>query len=110
MPSDPIPALLAQIDPARLRRDLFYLCADPLPRRVVNYTRPGQNKSTLDEADDYIQAQLEAAGYAVEKEPYPVQAFRRDLTKRIDHQTSRGFHGYQLTGPGWKRKRRRRAI
>ena len=78
MPRDPIPELLQQVDLQTIRRHLFYLADDPLPYRKVNYTLPGHAKSTLDEADDYIQSQLESWGYAVEREGCPVQAFLRD--------------------------------
>jgi Zn-dependent M28 family amino/carboxypeptidase len=79
--SDPIPSLIRQLDGSRLRESLYYLAADPLPFRKVNYTLPGHDKTTLDEADDYLQAKLEASGYLVEKEGVPVQAFRCDVTK-----------------------------
>lgn len=86
MSHDPIPALIRQTDPKRLRADLFYLSDDPLPFRKVNCTLPGHNKSTLDEADDFIQHRLEALGYPVEKEACPVQVFRRDQTKPLARQ------------------------
>ncbi len=79
--SDPIPALLQQLDATRLREMLYHLAADPLPFRKLNYTIPGHDQATLYEADDYLQARLEACGYAVEKEGVPVQAFRCDTTK-----------------------------
>ncbi len=88
MSHDPIPGLLQQVDQEMIRRHLFFLAADPLPYRKVNYTLPGHSKSTLDEADDYIQAQLESWGYAVEREGCPVQAFRRDRSKPITAQYS----------------------
>jgi hypothetical protein len=88
MPTDIIPDLIRQVDEARLRRDLFYLSKDPLPFRKLNYTRPGQTKSTLDEADDYVQAQLEACGYLVAREAVRVQAFRCDSSKPKAHQYS----------------------
>jgi hypothetical protein len=81
MPADIIPSLIRQVDEARLRRDLFFLARDPLPFRKLNYTRPGQSKNSLYEADDYIQAILEASGYRVEKEGVQVQAFGCDLSK-----------------------------
>ena len=79
--SDPIPGLMAQLDVSLIRERLYYLAQDPLPYRKLNYTLPGHDKSTLDEADDYLQAQLESCGYTVEKEPAPVQAYRCDSTK-----------------------------
>jgi hypothetical protein len=81
MPPDPIPGLTQQVDPQRLRANLFYLSQDPLPYRKLNHTLPGHAQCTLYEADDFIQAQLESWGYQVEKEGCPVQCFRCDLTK-----------------------------
>jgi hypothetical protein len=83
---DPIPALIAQVDVQRLRADLFYLSHDPLPFRKLNYTRPGQDRCSLYEADDFIQARLEGYGYRVEREGCQVQAFRCDPAKPIRHQ------------------------
>lgn len=76
MADSPIRDILAQVSPARLREDLHYLCVDPLPVRRANYARPGQSVSTLDEADAFIAARLESLGYAVERQPCRVQAFR----------------------------------
>ncbi len=83
---DPIPALLASLQPARVRRDIYYLASDPLPVRKANCALPGHTKSTLDEADDYIAAEMATAGYTVEREACRVQAFRRDMRKPIQHQ------------------------
>lgn len=77
--------ILDLVDPNRLKRDLFYLCSEPLRYRKVNYTRPGAAMSSLDEADAYISGQIESAGYEVEKTEYQVQAFRCDETKPIHH-------------------------
>ena len=88
MSPDPIPGLIAGVDAAAISRDLHYLCHDPLPYRKLNYTLPGHEKSTLDEADDYICQKLAKAGYAVEKEPVQVQAFRRDESKPLHAQYS----------------------
>jgi hypothetical protein len=86
--TDLISNLIRQVDEERLRRDLFYLAKDPLPYRKLNYTRPGHAKSTLDEADEYIQVKLEACGYQVEREAVRVQAFRCDPSKPKAHQYS----------------------
>jgi hypothetical protein len=80
---------IAAVDPGRIRRDVLYLAADPLPFRKLNYTVPGHARNSLYEADDYIQAQLEQAGYAVEREGIEVQAFRRDRKKALQHQYSK---------------------
>ena len=86
--SDPTPDLMQQLDAERMREDIHHLAKDPLPFRKVNYTRPGHEKSTLDEADDYIQSRLEAFGYEVEKEGVQVQAFRCDESKPKSSQYS----------------------
>jgi hypothetical protein len=86
--TDPIPQMLARVDAERVRAALFYLARDPLPYRKLNYTLPSHVRCTLYEADDYLRAGLEAAGYAVTAEACPVQAFRRDTTKPNAHQYS----------------------
>lgn len=89
MTTDPIPHWLARVDAERLRRDLFTLSKDPLPCRRLNYTRPGHDRCTLYEADDFIQARLESIGYAVEREGVEVQAYRCDASKPKAQQYSR---------------------
>lgn len=86
MSKDPIPALIQRVDLQRLADSLFYLAKDPLPFRKLNFTLPGHSKSTLDEADDFIQARLEEAGYRVEREGVDVQAFGCDPSKPKAHQ------------------------
>jgi len=86
---DTIASLMRRVDQKRLAGSIDYLARDPLPCRRLNYTLPGHAKSTLDEADDFIQAQLESWGYVIEKEAVQVQAFRRDLAKPLAHQYSR---------------------
>lgn len=66
-----------------MRKDLFYLARDPLPRRTLNHSLPGHEHSTLHEADKYIETRLRSWGYEVEHEIVDVQAFRRDETKPI---------------------------
>ena len=82
MSTDPAHDIIQQVDAQQMRADLYYLCDDPLPYRKLNYTLPGHDKSTLYEADDYIQNKLEGWGYTVEKDDTRVQAFRRDTDKR----------------------------
>jgi hypothetical protein len=77
--------LLKAVSLARLRCDLFHLAGSPLPFRKVNYTRPGQSLASLDEADAYLQAQLQGAGWEVRRTPYRVQPFRCDCTKPLHH-------------------------
>jgi len=84
-----IQTLLQAVQQEEIRRHLFYLAKDPLPFRKLNYTRPGQQKSTLHEADDYIAGQLQKWGYQVDREEVRVQAYRRDEKKPKAHQYSR---------------------
>ncbi len=86
--SDHIPALLKRVSQQRIRKATFCLAKDPLRFRKLNLTLPGHAKTTLDEADDYVAARLEASGYAVERQGCLVQAFRRDPRKNIHHQYS----------------------
>ncbi|MGI6368788.1 MAG: M28 family metallopeptidase [Anaerolineae bacterium] len=86
---DPTRALLSQVSRDRLDRWLRYLTLDPLHCRQVNYARPGQDKSTLAEADAYIASELEAMGYTVAWEPHQAQAFRCDMSKPVAHRYSR---------------------
>ena len=74
-----------QVSPDRLRHDLFYLSHDPLPFRKVNYTRPDQTMHSLAEADAFIRAQLETAGWEVRETRHQVQAYRCDDTKPLHH-------------------------
>jgi len=77
--------VISRADEDRIRRNLFFLSKDPLPYRKANFTRPGQKKNTLDETDDFIESALRGWGYAVEREPVRVQAFRCDTTKHPSH-------------------------
>lgn len=80
-----VEVLIGKVSGERIRRDLFYLSKDPLPFRKANYTRSGQTKSTLEETDDYIRAQLEEAGCGFRETRHQVQAFRCDETKPLHH-------------------------
>ena len=80
-----IEQLIAQADEDQLRRHLFHLSKDPLPFRKVNFTRPGQQKNSLDETDDFVEGLLRGWGYEVEREPVPVQAWRCDTSKHPSH-------------------------
>lgn len=75
-----IASLISKINQKRLEQDLFYLAQVPLPCRCLNYTLPGNSQSTLEQADDYIVAQLKAAAWPCEREAVPVQAFVSDLS------------------------------
>jgi len=88
MARDIIPEYIARVDRERMTENLFHLSKAPLPFRKVNYTLPGHEKNTLDEADDFIIAQLQSASYEVEKEAVQVQAFRCDISKPKSSQYS----------------------
>ena len=83
---DPIRDLITAVCVERLRRDLFHLSKDPLPYRKLNYTRPGADRSSLEEVDEFLADELAACGYTVEREGCPVQAFRCDPSKPKAHQ------------------------
>jgi hypothetical protein len=88
MPADNVADLIARVDGDRMRADLLHLSQDPLPFRKVNYARPGADRCTLYEADDYIRAAFNACGYTVEDEAVEVQAFACDTSKPKAHQYS----------------------
>jgi hypothetical protein len=79
---------LERVSADRIRADVFHLSADPLPFRKLNYTLPGHDRCTLYEADDLIEAELRGAGWPVERQGCPVQAFRCDASKPKAHQYS----------------------
>jgi len=85
---DPIRERISRVSVERLGSWLSYLCRDPLPCRQANYVRAGQQRSTLDEADAYIQNELEAMGYGVRSDEHRAQAFRRDASRPLAHQYS----------------------
>lgn len=78
---EPIAALIRQIDPERIRKDLFSLSQTPLPFRKANLTLPDHTKSTLDETDDFLTDRLSWFGYKPWKEAAQAQAFGFDATK-----------------------------
>jgi hypothetical protein len=79
-------SLSVKISAERIKKGVFYLAKDPLPRRVLNYTIAGHKSSTLQEADAWIMQQLKDAGYSPENDNTKVRAFGRDFTKPISHQ------------------------
>ena len=78
---DSIAEIIRQIDPERIRRDLFYLSDVPLPFRKANLTIPDHHKSTLEETDDFLALRLSRLGYSPRKEEARAQAFGFDATK-----------------------------
>lgn len=79
-------SLASQADKELIRKGVFYLAEDPLPRRVLNWSLPGHNLSTLEEADLWIEKQLAGYGYKTERDETKVRAFGRDLKKPLAHQ------------------------
>lgn len=82
---DIIPNLLKQITTTNLKSSIFYLARDPLTFRKANYSLPGHKQNTLEETDDWIEAQLKHWGYSVERESCEVRAFGCDLKKPKHH-------------------------
>ena len=50
--------VLGKVSVENLRRDLFYLCRDPLSFRTVSYTIPWHEKNSLEETDDFIAGEM----------------------------------------------------
>jgi hypothetical protein len=82
-------SLSAKVDKERIRKAVYYLAQDPLPRRVLNWSIPGHSLSSLEEADAWIMQQLKSSGYKPETDETKVRAFGRDLSKPIHHQYAR---------------------
>ena len=76
----------AKVNQERIRKSVYYLSEDPLPRRVLNWSLPGHSKSTLEEADTWIIKQLKNAGYKPTVDITKVRAFGRDRTKPLSQQ------------------------
>jgi Zn-dependent M28 family amino/carboxypeptidase len=80
--------LSAKVDQERIKKGLYYLAQNPLQRRVLNWSRPGQIASSLEEADAWITEQLRKSGYKPEFDSTRVRAFGRDRSKPLAHQYS----------------------
>lgn len=78
--------LSKKVDQERIKEGVYYISEDPLPRRVLNYTRPGQSISSLEEADKWIMDQLRKSGYQPELDSTKVRAFGRDTSKPLAQQ------------------------
>lgn len=78
--------LSGKVDQERMKRGVYYIAKDPLPRRVLNWSLPGHSLSSLEEADAWIIKQLESAGYEPKTDDTKVRAFGRDFTKPISQQ------------------------
>ena len=79
------PELLEAVSCDRLHHDLFYLCRDPLPFRTVSYTIPWHTKNSLDEADDFIAAEMRKYSDHVSMIPYKLKPFRCNSSKPLHH-------------------------
>ncbi len=79
-------SLSVKVDGERIKKGVWYLSSDPLPRRVLNWSVPGHKLSSLDEADGWIIEQLKNSGYAPVTDETKVRAFGRDFSKPISHQ------------------------
>jgi Zn-dependent M28 family amino/carboxypeptidase len=75
-------SLSAKVDKEHIRRGVYYLAQDPLPRRVLNWSLPGHTLSSLEEADAWIMQQLKNSGYKTETDETKVRAFGRDFSKK----------------------------
>jgi hypothetical protein len=82
-------SLSAKVDMERIRKGVYYLSKDPLPRRVLNYSLPGHLLSTLEEADAWLIQQLKNYGYKPETDETKVHAFSRDFSKPLSQQYSK---------------------
>ncbi len=82
-------SLSAEVDMERIRKGVYYLSKDPLPRRVLNYSLPGHSMSTLEEADAWLIQQLKSYGYKPETDETKVRAFGRDFSKPLSQQYSK---------------------
>lgn len=81
-------SLSSKADKELLRKGVYYLSKDPLPRRVLNWSVPGHKLSSLDEADLWIEKQLTGYGYKYHLDSTKVRAFGRDFSKPLAHQYS----------------------
>jgi hypothetical protein len=79
-------SLSAKIRKGNIRKGVFYLSKDPLPRRVLNWSLPGHTLSSLEEADAWIKQKLTGWDYSPVVDETKVQAFGRDLSKPLAHQ------------------------
>jgi hypothetical protein len=78
--------LSAKADSERYREAVYYRSKDPLPRRVLNWSIPGHNLSSLQEADAWIIAKLSSNGYLPFTDSTRVRAYGRDFSKPAAHQ------------------------
>jgi Zn-dependent M28 family amino/carboxypeptidase len=75
-------SLSSKVDEERIRKEIYYLTKDPLPRRVLNWSLPGHALSSLEEADAWIEQQLTSWGYTPETDETKVHAYGRDFSKK----------------------------
>ena len=82
-------ALLESVSCERLHHDIFYLCRDPFSFRTVSYTIPWHTRNSLDEADEFIAAEMRKYSSQVTMIPYKLKPFRCDSSKPLHHWYSR---------------------
>lgn len=78
-------SILDKVSCERLKKDLFTLCRDPFSFRTVIYHLPWHEKSSLQEADEFILAEM--LKYAPQSRliPNKVRPFRCDSSKPLHH-------------------------
>ncbi|MCE5345181.1 MAG: M28 family peptidase [Bacteroidales bacterium] len=79
-------SLSTKVDKERIKKNVYYLSKDPLPRRVLNWSIPGHSLPSLYEADAWIIQQLTSWGYAPATDDTKVRAYGRDFSKPVHHQ------------------------
>ena len=80
-----INGFINQVNRDELKKNLFYLSRDPLPFRTVLYHRPWHERSSLQEADDFIAAYARECGAEVNVIPNKVKPFRCNPSKPLHH-------------------------
>lgn len=82
-------SLSAKVNKERIRKGVYYISKDPLPRRILNWSLPGHSLSSLDEADAWLIKQLKSSGYKPVTDDTKVRAFGRDFSKPPSQQYAR---------------------
>ena len=77
--------LLNSVSQERLRKDLFAFCREPFSFRTVLYHLPWHEKSSLQELDEFIAAEMRKYTEHVTLLPNKVQPFRCDSKKPLHH-------------------------
>ena len=80
-----IKQIIDQVSSENMEKNLYYLCRDPLPFRTVLYHRPWHERSSLQEADDFIVEEMQKLGVEVNVIPNKVRPFRCNPSKPLHH-------------------------